>query len=103
MLACNDGYAATSPVGAFGANPWGFADAIGNVREWTADCFEEDYSAIADGLDLSARETAGCERRVLRGSPYGYFPHHQRYTIRYRYPGEFRYPDIGFRVARDPA
>lgn len=101
VLACDDGYAATSPVGTFPANAWGFYDVIGNVREWTADCFVETYAGIADGRGLAAVSTAPCEQRVLRSSPYGYTPAHQRYTIRYRYPEHYRYPDVGFRVARD--
>ena len=40
----------TCPVGSYGANGAGLSDMVGNVWEWTADCWEGD-----------------CGRRVLRG------------------------------------
>jgi formylglycine-generating enzyme len=42
-----DGYARTSPVGAFPANGYGLFDMIGNVWEWTTDWYSPRHSADA--------------------------------------------------------
>ena len=55
----------TAPVGSFRPNPFGLYDMIGNVQEWTADCWNYTYDgAPADG---SAWRQGDCSWRVTRG------------------------------------
>lgn len=98
--ACTDGYAFTSPVASYPANPWGLFDMAGNVSQWTADCYVRGYAgAPADGAAPVTGE-ATCER-VVRGGSWGSLPEFARTGARYSFRPEFRSDDIGFRVARD--
>ena len=72
----------TCPVGSYGANGVGLFDVVGNLWEWTEDCWEGD-----------------CARRVMRGASWGS-------PAQFRRPGALgvertdrRDPRNGFRVA----
>jgi formylglycine-generating enzyme required for sulfatase activity len=57
-----------APVGLYGANKYGVSDILGNVSEWTQDCWNENYAqAPADG---SPRLTGDCKLRVKRGGSW---------------------------------
>jgi formylglycine-generating enzyme required for sulfatase activity len=87
-----------APAGSFAANAFGLHDMLGNVWEWTADCWNASHDgALADG---SVRLTGDCSRRVLRGGSWYGYPVDTRSAYRYWSPSDIRYDLIGFRVAR---
>ena len=97
-VSCNDGYIRTAPIGLFEPNGFGLYDILGNVWEWTQDCWNESYSgAPADG---SAWSSGDCSQRVSRGGAWDGPPRALRSANRFRYSAEFRYNGFGFRVAR---
>jgi formylglycine-generating enzyme required for sulfatase activity len=75
-------------------------DMIGNVAEWTEDCWKSNYlNAPVDG---SAWLSGNCSLRVLRGGSWGDDPRNLRTTIRDgTHPNYYRFSSGGFRVARD--
>ena len=93
----NDGYPATSEVGAFPANPGGIFDMGSNVAEWTNDNYD-----IVPPTGRVIENPLGPESggyRVVRGAGWRSATI-QRLRLSFRdYSSEPR-PDIGFRIAR---
>jgi formylglycine-generating enzyme required for sulfatase activity len=97
IVACNDGYANTSPAGHYKPNAFSLHDMAGNAWQWTADCWHGSYNgAPADG---SAWTTACMyDSHVVRGGSWDDEPRKLRAAARAYYPNS--YSRIGFRVAR---
>ena len=73
----------TCPVGQHGTNAAGLSDMVGNVWEWTSDCWEGD-----------------CGRRVLRGGSSSSPAEFLRLGARHRGTSALRLSSFGFRVSR---
>ena len=98
VASCDDGYVNTAPVGTYPENSWGLHDVLGNVWEWTADCWNRSYNgAPADGR---AWETAGCELGVIRGGSWIDLPRNLLSAIRTGASRSLAADAAGFRVAR---
>ena len=98
VAACNDRFAYTAPVGSYRANAFGLHDMLGNVWEWTQDCWNANYSgAPADG---SAWATGDCSLRAVRGGSWEDAPVGLRAAYRVGSPTVIRVYIRGFRVAR---
>jgi formylglycine-generating enzyme required for sulfatase activity len=89
----------TAPVGSFTPNQFGLKDMVGNVWEWTEDCWNGSYSELppADG---SPWTSGNCSYRVVRGGSWGDRPPLIRLASRGRYPIVTRNVFLGVRVAR---
>ena len=97
----------THPVGLKAANAFGLYDMVGNVWQWTEDCYAASYSGAP--IDGHANETGvtdprsnGTHRcmRVDRGGSWSFGPWALRSATRERNPDDFRDAYMGFRVAR---
>lgn len=97
---CRDGYADLAPVGQFKPNAFGLYDMIGNVWEWTEDCWAATH--VGRPRDGSAWKWApGCDMHTTRGGGWLSAPERNRIAWPGRDPVEKRNTQFGFRVARD--
>ena len=96
----NDGFAFTAPVGSFLPNGFGLYDMLGNVWEWTADHWRDNYANCPK--DGSANTTGDSGRRVLRGGSWNDDPGNVRAGVRDGNAPGNRYSIVGFRLARTP-
>jgi formylglycine-generating enzyme required for sulfatase activity len=95
----NDRWAETAPVGSFPANPFGLHDILGNVWEWTADCYTPNYErAQPDGSAARGEQDCG---RVLRGGSWSDTPLWLRSATRNWFDRGERFDYVGFRLASD--
>jgi formylglycine-generating enzyme required for sulfatase activity len=101
IFACDDGYVYTAPVGSFKANAFGLHDMLGNVFQWTEDCWHPDYTGAP--IDGSARTSGNCAERELRGGSWFTTPNFVRATYRNHFAVNYRASTLGIRVVRDIA
>jgi formylglycine-generating enzyme required for sulfatase activity len=87
----------TTEVGSFPPNAFGLYDMHGNLWEWCADAWHEDYTgAPVDGSAWLSKDERG---RVVRGGSWHETPGHCRSAVRLKADPSERDDFIGFRIA----
>nr|WP_070960125.1 SUMF1/EgtB/PvdO family nonheme iron enzyme [Hyphomonas sp. Mor2] len=82
-------------------NPFGVSGMLGNVREWVADCYVNNYrEAPTDGSVVSQ---AGCDRFVVRGGSWRLGAEEHRAANRARFSRSIQDRSVGFRVVAQPS
>jgi formylglycine-generating enzyme required for sulfatase activity len=95
---CSDGFVHTARVGAFPPNAFGLHDMLGNVWQWTQDCWNQTLQG--QPRLGTARESGDCLIRVARGGSWSNDPRLLRVGYRNSGPATARSSNTGFRVAR---
>jgi formylglycine-generating enzyme required for sulfatase activity/cellulose biosynthesis protein BcsQ len=88
----------TAPVGSFAPNQFGLYDMVGNVFEWTADCFHDSYQGAP--VDGSAWTAGDCNNHVIRAGSWGSNPEVLRSADRSPANAAIRNTNLGFRIGR---
>ena len=101
LAECSDSHVYTAPVASFGENQFGLFDMLGNVWEWTEDCWHGNYQgAPQDGSAWKDADGGDCNRRVVRGGSWLGNPQNLRSAGRNRDLTVDAYGNLGFRIAR---
>ena len=98
---CRDGYPDLAPVASFEANAFGLYDMIGNVWEWSQDCFAPTHVGRPNDGSPWEWGGGGCQQRTVRGGAWMTAPERARIAWPGRDPRERLMGYCGFRVARD--
>ena len=97
---CSDGFAYTAPAGHYGEeNAFGLLDMVGNVWEWTEDCYRGNLQDQPSNGTPFLEEA--CPKRVVRGGGWDYGPLYLRTSYRGAWNPEEGFANFGFRIARD--
>ena len=99
VLPCADEFVQSAPVGSFKANAFGLYDMLGNVFQWTEDCWTDNYQGAP--IDGSAQSAGDCTQHELRGGSWFTQPDFIRTSYRNRFEGNYRSTSIGFRLIRE--
>ncbi len=96
---CFDGYEYPAPVGSFPPNLFGLYDMIGNVSEWTTDCYVKN-DPYNPATVIESDEKALCTRRSHRGGAWNYPAQLLRTSERGTHRFWTQSASVGFRVVR---
>jgi formylglycine-generating enzyme required for sulfatase activity len=95
---CRDGYVYTAPVGSYQPNAFGLYDMLGNLWEWTEDCYNGSYAGAP--TDGNAWTSGDCNNHLYRGGSWNTSLDFIRLANRAKFESSHRDGAIGFRIAR---
>ena len=89
----------TTPVDTYAPNPWGLHDMHGNVWEWCASIFDDEYNGLE--LEDAGYSEDDVSTRVVRGGSFHNVPGGLRSASRNKLRPSYHYLRVGFRIIRE--
>lgn len=96
---CEDGWTYTAPVDSFGLGPMAISGILGNVREWTADCWVDDR--MRGATTYSPNLSGDCGTRVVKGVAWMHGAGADDPARRVGFDRDDAYNTVGFRLVRN--
>ena len=93
----DDGHEFTAPVGSYSENGYGLYDMAGNVYEWCADWYDENYYRNTPVNNPLGPDSSPQRWRVLRGGSWYNITNALRLAYRFTYSPTSRFNGLGFR------
>ena len=97
--AYRDAFWGPAPVRNFAPEKFSTFDLVGNVSEWTLDCWHDSYQRAP--VDGSAWVNPGCPQRVVRGASWGSSLDQARSAARLPMDADSTTARLGFRLVRE--
>lgn len=97
--AYRDAFWGPAPVRNFAPEKYSTFDLVGNVSEWTLDCWHDSYQRAP--VDGSAWVNPGCPQRVVRGASWGSSLDQARSAARLPMDADTTTARLGFRLVRE--
>ena len=91
----------TSPVGSFAPNGFGLYDMHGNVWEWVADCWHDNYEGAPTDGSAWTTNCDDSDYAVVRGGSWNFAPRSLRAANRGGGSPSDRFDIYGFRLVQD--
>ena len=98
---CSDGAVYPVAVGSYRPNPFGLYDMHGNVDEWVADCWHDNYEGAPSEGRAWTTNCDGSRRAVVRGGAWVDYPGFLRSAFRDKLRPSYRFVFNGFRLVQD--
>ncbi len=99
FFACDDHFPFTAPIGSFAPNAFNLHDMLGNVWQWTADCWHDNYTGRPASDNAAWDGPEACPLRVQRGGSWDFDPWAVRAGFRIGVDPNYRDTNSSFRVA----
>ena len=98
---CKDLYDYGAQLNYGRANALGLRNVVGNLWEWTSDCWTSHHFARQGLADSEVPRPGDCRNKVVKGGSFDDGPENLNAAARQPLPRDRRQENVGFRLVRE--